>query len=297
MDFKWIEADTNEEDFVPVHKESSIKCDATGDVKTNSNARKETENSVEKEEQKLLMCPDEGCHRTFQRYGALQNHMLYGRHEKKQEKITLIDRAKKGYARRLEMQYGVVPSKSSACVLLEEENHKVSEKGWALAQQKSKSKFNDRQKSYLTKKFEEGEKSGKKLKADEVAQDMRRVRDEMGRRVFTIEEFLTSKQVASFFSRLAAKKRSGTTSDNEAIEAEEIRKETRRVMIRALDSHPLTCEDVVLCEMSREKLHRLKLDKLKAICSHFGIDTQFSKKKIHYVDKLLEYMQSCECRV
>ena len=59
----------------------------------------------------------------------------------------------------------------------------------------------------------------------EVAQDMRRVRDEMGRRVFTIKEFLTSKQVASFFSRLAAKKRSVTTSDNEAIEAEEIRKE------------------------------------------------------------------------
>ena len=55
--------------------------------------------------------------------------MLYGRHEKKQEKITLIDRAKKGYARRLEMQYGVVPLKTSACVLLEEENDKVSEKG------------------------------------------------------------------------------------------------------------------------------------------------------------------------
>ena len=61
-------------------------------------------------------------------------------------------------------------------------------------------------------------------------------------------------------------------------------------MIRALDSHPLICEEVVFCEMSKEKLHRLKLDKLKAICSHFGIDTQFSKKKFHYVDKLLEYM-------
>ena len=93
----------------------------------------------------------------------------------------------------------------------------------------------------------------------------------MGRRVLTIEEFLTFKQVASFFSRLAAKKRSVTTSDNEAIEAEEIRKETHGLMIRALDSHPLICEGVVLCEMSREKLHRLKFDKLKDICSHFGI--------------------------
>ena len=42
------------EDFVPVHKESLIKCDAKGDVETNSNARKEIENSELKEEQKLL---------------------------------------------------------------------------------------------------------------------------------------------------------------------------------------------------------------------------------------------------
>ena len=72
---------------------------------------------------------------------------------------------------------------------LEEENDKVSEKGRALAQQKSKSKLSDRQKAYLTEKFEEGEKSGKKLNAEEFAQDMRRVRDAMGRLVLTIEEF------------------------------------------------------------------------------------------------------------
>jgi len=285
--------------FVPVHKESSIKCDAKDEVKTkdNSNATQETETAQVKEEQQLFMCPEEGCCRTFQRYGALQNHILYGSHNKKQEKITLIDRAKKGYARRLEIQYGAVPSKPSACNFLEEENDTVSGMGWALPQQKAKSKFNDKQKQYLGKKFEEGEITGRKLKADEVAQDMRRAKDEMGKRIFTIEEFLTSKQVASFFSRLSAKKRNVTTSDNEAIEAEEIRKETRGVIISALDSHPLIYEDVVLCEMSREKLHRFKLDKLKAICSHLGVDAQSAKKKIHYVDKLLEHMQNCECRM
>ena len=118
---------------------------------------------------------------TFQRYGALQNHILYGSHNKKQEKITLIDRAKKGYARRLEIQYGAVPSKTSACNFLEEENDTVSGMGWALPQQKAKSKFNDKQKQYLGKKFEEGEITGRKLKADEVAQDMRRAKDEMGK--------------------------------------------------------------------------------------------------------------------
>jgi len=36
-----------------------IKCDAKDDVETNSNTRKEIENSKVKEGQKLLMCPDE----------------------------------------------------------------------------------------------------------------------------------------------------------------------------------------------------------------------------------------------
>ena len=98
-------------------------------------------------------------------WSSVESHVVWPSQEEAR-KITMIDRAKKGYARRLEMQYGVVPSKTSACVLLEEENDKVSEKRWALAQQKSKSKFSDRHKAYLTKRFEEGERSGKKLKAD-----------------------------------------------------------------------------------------------------------------------------------
>ena len=41
----------------------------------------------------------------------------------------MIDRATKGYARRLEMQHGVVPSKTSAYILLEEDKDKVVKKG------------------------------------------------------------------------------------------------------------------------------------------------------------------------
>lgn len=45
----------------------------------------------------LFMCPEEGCCRV--------------------PEITLIDRAKKGYTRQLEIQYGAVPSKPSCIVI------------------------------------------------------------------------------------------------------------------------------------------------------------------------------------
>lgn len=83
MDFKWIEVDINVEDFVLVYKELLIKCDVKGDVEINLNVRKEIENLEVKEEQKFFMCLDEGCYCIFQRYGVLQNYMLYGCYEKK----------------------------------------------------------------------------------------------------------------------------------------------------------------------------------------------------------------------
>ena len=80
---------------------------------------------------------------------------------------------------------------------------------------------NEKQKVYLQKKFDEGKISGNKHKAEKVVQDMRTAKDKAGKRMFAIEEFLTSKQVASYFSHLAAKRRNVSTSDNEAIDAKE----------------------------------------------------------------------------
>ena len=58
-----------------------------------------------------------------------------------------------------------------------------------------------------TKKFDLGEISGRKLDRESVAKAMMAARDSEGNRFFTSTEFLTSQQVASFFSRLAAKRR------------------------------------------------------------------------------------------
>ena len=49
--------------------------------------------------------------------------------------------------------------------------------------------------------FEEGERIGIKANPDTVAKTTRRARNEDNERVFQVSEFLTSQQVASYFSR------------------------------------------------------------------------------------------------
>ena len=54
-------------------------------------------------------------------------------------------------------------------------------------------------------KFNIGQESGTKLDAEVDVREMRRARGEDGKRLFKVPEFLTALQVASFFSRMAAK--------------------------------------------------------------------------------------------
>ena len=49
--------------------------------------------------------------------------------------------------------------------------------------------------------------------AEAVAKKMRRTRGSNGERLFTASEFLTAQQVASFFSRMAAKIKQQTTPE------------------------------------------------------------------------------------
>ena len=82
---------------------------------------------------------------------------------------------------------------------------------WALKSCKSRSPFNDRQKEFLNKIFEEGERIGIKANPDTVAKTMRRARNENNECVFQVSELLTSQQVAYYFSR---KKNSQTPKVN-----------------------------------------------------------------------------------
>ena len=57
----------------------------------------------------LYPCPEEGCTKSYQRFSSLQNHLDCGKHVRSLEQESIIDKAVRGYAARLEGQFAGVP--------------------------------------------------------------------------------------------------------------------------------------------------------------------------------------------
>ena len=95
--------------------------------------------------------------------------------------------------------------------------------GWALRsnQGRKKKRFSEKQKSIVTDRFLIGEATGRKEDAMSVAKAMMTTKDAGGQHLFNSTEFLTSKRIASFFSRLAAKRQLLREDDSDEEEAED----------------------------------------------------------------------------
>ena len=198
-------------DFKEVTPKRKQKESAT--TSTTNPAEPDEDISEAKGDDGVFMCPKEGCTRSFQRHSSLEKHLAFGTCTKTVERETLLDKAKLKYAAKLEEGTSSVPtiplisetcSRTAACVTPPE--------GFALKQVKKAYRFNEKQREYLTARFNIGQESGRKLDANIVASEMRRAKGPNGERMFTVSEFLTAQQVASFFSRMAAKVRQQTTS-------------------------------------------------------------------------------------
>ncbi|KAK3107522.1 hypothetical protein FSP39_016547 [Pinctada imbricata] len=68
-----------------------------------------------------------------------------------------------------------------------------------------------------------GERSGLKCDPEDVSNEMRAVRNKDGTRIFSIDDFLSASQIASYFSRLCLlkRKRSLEVLEEEDFEAAE----------------------------------------------------------------------------
>ena len=73
--------------------------------------------------------------------------------------------------------------------------------------------------------FDIGQQSGINANPSSVLQGMRTAKDNDGQRIFTSNEFLTTKQIASLFSRLAAKRDVDTDEELSDEEADEIERQ------------------------------------------------------------------------
>ncbi|KXJ07146.1 hypothetical protein AC249_AIPGENE20276 [Exaiptasia diaphana] len=111
-------------------------------------------------------CPEEGCTKTFMRHCSMVQHLDCGKHQWELERETLFDKAALAYAEQLEGQATLPPQVSAATTIT---SKKVSKQpmGWALKGGQGRSRFSEKQKSYLTAKFKIGEESGMKVDPNE----------------------------------------------------------------------------------------------------------------------------------
>ena len=140
-------------------------------------------------------------------------------------------------------------------------------------------------KKFLDAKFNLGEQTGEKSSGEDVARQMRGARGEDGKRLFAVDEFLTPQQITSYFSRLAAKRKSVPEAELENEEraekiyevAEEISAllttmQEEEQSVSEVDSCCFTYKKRALCCMNKDQLHaKLTLPNLKSICRKYGI--------------------------
>jgi len=92
----------------------------------------------------LFYCPEEGCMKTFLRSSTLHHHILTGDHVIHPERENIYERAKQGYAKRLEEGFKANLTLETKFELYSGQN-KLSQ-GWALKSCKSRSPFSEKQK-------------------------------------------------------------------------------------------------------------------------------------------------------
>ena len=177
------------------------------------------ETSKETEKQ-VFECTIPGCGKVFKRYENLSLHLETGKHNNNLENVTVYDQIRRDWAekfvtidirpqRKQKSQAKAILAESSEETLATSASQATAENkmGWALKQSVASVRFNEKVREYLIAEFDAGEKSGRKASPGDVEMEMRNSREENNCRRFTREEWLTSTQIKSFFSRLAAARR------------------------------------------------------------------------------------------
>lgn len=159
-------------------------------------------------------CPQAGCIKMFNTSTAMQKHQDFGRHIFGLQKDSTQDTIKRKWAAACT---SIRPSYLSSKDFLQElsqEDYSLAEPGWALKKSKKNVRFSENVKGHLLKLFLEGEETGSKCDPVVVSKNLKSLRGDDGAKLFTPTDWLSTQQVASYFSRLTAVARSGKLAFN-----------------------------------------------------------------------------------
>lgn len=212
-----------------------------------------------------------------------------------------MDLAKQQYASNLQAGVGRIPSFQQPTSI--RVSNTTAKEGWAFKQLKKAYRFNEKQKVYLEAKFKIGESTGRKVDPEVTCKEMRYARGADGKRLFCLSEFLTTQQVSSFFSRMAAKVRQKNvqvaTQDVLAAQEQENFDNAREAVLSRMNiSHPVVVDQYNICSLvSSHEVKKLKLGLLQFLCQQLQLDSPVPPKnrKAPYLALLEELVGSCTC--
>ena len=147
-------------------------------------------------------------------------------------------------------------------------------------------------------KFKHGETTGIKANPDDVSKEMRCLRDQSRKRIFTVKEFLRPQQITSFFSKMVCKRRDATDSDDEAEEFARQQAAMHSDVIEVLRqeiTHPLLFSGKNLSLMTESEIESLKITQMRSIVRHFSITVKARKKNVYFV-AIIEFLKRCSCK-
>ena len=138
---------------------------------------------------------------------------------------------------------------------------------------------------------------------------MRYARKENGERLFKVEDFLSAQQIRGYFSRSAAKLKRATLSrpaaetladasnDIQAAEEEEAYSSARTSVLGQCQlTHPIVYDTLNVCSLYHaNKLSKLTVAQLRAICSYYNMEAQLSRRKAPYISFISDLVGSCSC--
>ena len=250
--------------FITITPRRKVTCTQQEDVQLTSSMREASKELSDEDQEchgKLFSCPEDGCIKSFQRFSSLQHHLDVGRHSYALENETLFDKAMISYATKLEQGTAIVENPLEDIEACQAFNSCSSlPMGWALKSASiQRTRLSESQKQYFTEVFQIGERTGHKADPSNVSKSMRKARNADGSFKFGAASYLTSQQVASFFSRLAAKRVAAADEpqdeetehqeEMDMIQEQSIEELSKKVVEEISIQHPVMYDTHNICEL------------------------------------------------
>ena len=262
----------------------------------------------------IFPCFESDCVLTFRSEAEAEAHMDTAEHMRVLESESLYDSIRKKWAATVT---GVTPHAQQSS---DPDHHSIGSGsagrlplGWALKTVRKSVRMTEKVKAFLVRKFNAGATSGQKADPIQVSKDMKFAKDESGKSLFNADEWRTSSQVASFFSRLSALQRQtealkGREGERETAEDDDMAAWESEAAMEALKvavlsdmgsaiCHPIEVGGRNICQLVRaNKLDTLKLAELKGVCQKLQLKVAGSLvRKKSFIEPLAAYARACPC--